>query len=254
MTVNESGVLVVDLKPGGGLTCVDADGLSVTFPSFTADDSGTIDFSGDGSSGSHLTASVKKSTDNCNALINGSDGGLYVACQDGVANTSVVQVSPQGVGLPQTVDDGGTYDYLNDNAFNSIHICNPTCCAVNGIIIVSVGDIYFEGHPGFIGGGRLQANIDNAGFADLQPLPRQTFSCDSGNAQNQYMDIYQQASLFINCAPSGSAGDCHDYQFRLRFAINTSPNANKSVLRTDSTGPKFVTRWILTHTACCDHA
>ena len=216
-----SGLLEVQLDPAGGITCGPS-GLAATAVSFPG-----------------------ISPNDCNAITNPGNG-LYVACQDGVAASSAVQVSPQGSGLPQTTADSGSYGYLNDNSTSSIHICNPTCCTVSGIVFVAVGDIYVDAHPGFIGGGKLQANINAGGFGDIEPLTRQTITADSGNAQHMFFDFNQNASLFLSLAPTA----CVDYQFNFLVSVNTAAG---SILRTDSTGPKFVTRWVLTHTDCCDH-
>lgn len=242
-----TGFLSVEQRPNGGILCDNSgdadDGIYLDARTLSTS---TVTVGGTGTLASPLTAAVKISAADCNALV--VDGtGLYVACQDGVAATSAVQTSPQGSGLPQAVVNGGTYNYGNDNAFNSIHICNPTCCTISGVVFVAVGNVYLEGPAGFIGGAHLQANINNTGYADINPSTRQTLSADSGNAQNMYLDINQNASLFVSLAPA----ECVDYQFNLQFNINTAAGGH---IRTDSTGPQFVTRWVLTHTGCCDHA
>jgi hypothetical protein len=191
-----------------------------------------------------LTGSVKLSGDSCNGLKAGSDGKLYALCPKGNAGSSAIQTSPQGSGLPQAVVNGGNYTYLNDNSASSIHICNNSCNLLEGVVTVNVGDCYFVGHPGFIGSAHLEVNINSGGFNAIEPSTRQTFSVDSADAQNHYLDINQHADLFLSLA----SGDCVDYQFALVFNINT---ASGSTINTDSTGPKFVTRWVLIQDGGC---
>ena len=223
-----SGLLEVQLDPAGGITC-GASGLAIT--------------------GAPI-ASIPVSPDDCNALVKHGNG-LYVPCSDGVAGSTAVQASPQGSGLPQALTNGGNYGYLN--AASDIDICNTTCCTISGIVFVAVGDIYFDAKPGFVGGGRLQVDINSAGFADVEPSTRQSFQNHYAVnvANNTFLDINQNASFFISLGPTA----CAHYRFNLQFSITTtgSDGVTGSFLRTDNGGPLFVTRWILTHTDCCDH-
>lgn len=245
-----SGLLEVQLRPGGGLDCQNLDlpndGLFVSFPSssIVTDDSTTIDFTGDGSPGSHLTAVVKKSADNCNALINGSDGGLYVACQDSIVGSSL-QTSPQDVGAGQLMTAPGTFSYDNSNSTSSIHICNVTCCTVSGQIEVTVGDTYLEADVNFLGNAHLQIKVDGGAFTDVVPDSQKIFH-NVGNA-TQRMDLDNISTAFPFLI---AAGVCVDFQWRLQV-VATVGTAN---LHTLSAGPKFQSRWHLSHVDCCDHA
>lgn len=77
---SDAAPLVVDVKvsaTAGNTLTANGDGLYVpaaTFAGLSVDDSPTIDFSGNGTSGSHLTGSVKRSATAGNSLVANADG------------------------------------------------------------------------------------------------------------------------------------------------------------------------------------
>lgn len=230
-----SGLLQVQTEAGGGVICDPTNGLELQIQHVGS-------LSGDGTSDSLL--SPVASPDDCNSLqVRGN--GLYVPCSDSSVGTSAVQLSPQSSGLPQAVTDGGNYGYNNDNAFNSIHICNPTCCGAAGIVFISVSDVYYQAAQGSSGGAVLQINVDNGGFADMSPVPTTKFA-NNGTGDTVYA-VNLNATYFLAFSP----GQCHDIQLNLEFHIG--PAGVGSHIRTDSSGPKFVTRWTVSPTNCCDH-
>lgn len=218
---NITGLLEVQLDPAGHITCGPA-GLAVPAGVVVPPISG----------------------DDCNALVLHS-GAYYAPCTDSNINTSAVQVSPQGSGLPQLVGDGGNFGYLNDNAFNNIHICNPTCCNAGGIVFIAVSDVYLQAAAGLTGGVHLEINVDNGGFNTMSPIPTMKFD-NNGTGDTVYA-VNLNATYYL----AFSSGQCHDIQLNLEFNIGTAGVG--SHIRTDSTGPKFVTRWIVSPTGCCDH-
>lgn len=213
------GILVPKLDPAGHITCSDA-GLAVP---------GGVTVPG-------------VSPDSCNGFeLRGN--GYYAPCPDSIVGTTLVQVSPQGSGLPQAVGDGGSFSYLNDNSPTNIHICNTTCCTVSGLVFVKVGDVYFQASPTFVGSAHLEVNINNAGFGSIEPTAITTFT--NNGTGDSYAAVDLDAHLFLSLA----AGACVDYQWAVVFNIGES--GADSHIRTNSVGPKFVTRWQLTQTGCC---
>lgn len=243
LTIDGSGLLTVEKRPNGGLDCTNTgaadDGM---FLAAFVGDTSTVDMSGTGTGASPLSAAVKISNTDCNALsVVGT--GLYVPCSDGVVGV-LEQTSPQNVGAGQFMAAIASYNYLNDNAFNSIHICNPTCCSVQGFVAVTVGDTYLIADVNFLGNAHLRVNIDNAGFTTVSPDSQRIFH-NVGNAAQRMDADNIGTTLFVDIAP----GACHDFQWDLQFDAS-SGTAN---LHTLSAGPKFYTHWMFTHTNCCDH-
>lgn len=210
-----TGLLQAHLKTGGHLACSDADGISVDVASLV-------------------------SADACNGIRVTADK-LYSPCPKAIVGTSAVQNSPQSVSLPISVTNGGNYNFANDNSATSIHICNTTCCTVEGLVFVDVGGIYIEAHPGFIGNSHLQVKVNSGAFGDIQPSSRDTFT-NTDAAGNEFHDFHMAANLFVSLA----AGQCVDYQWNLVVDVQTS---GSSVLKTDGT-LQFVTRWSLSQTGC----
>lgn len=235
---NITGLLEVQLSggdPGSGLHCDNTTGLSLA-----VQHPGSL--SGNGTTISPLVPVA--SPDDCNSLVVRGNG-LYTPCSDSNVNSSAVQTSPQGVGLPQLVADGGNYGYLNDNAVNSVHICNPTCCNAGGIVFIAVSDVYLQAAQGLSGGAHLEINVDNTGFNTMSPIP--TVKFDNNGTGDTVYAVNLNATYYLGFSP----GQCHDIQLNLEF--NIGPAGINSHIRTDSTGPKFVTRWVVSPTGCCDH-
>lgn len=248
-----SGLLEVQLNGGdaSGIHCDNTSGLSLGIHS---NPNSGITLTGNGTTGSPLQPTLIRSPDDCNSLeIRGN--GLYAPCQDSNIGTSLVQLSPQGggPGYAQCIETGPGYGYLNSNDAHSIHICNPTCCNAAGLIFVKVSDLYFQARPGLFAKAWLEVNIDDGGFSGvMEPQPivffQNTGSVDSFGAINL------DANLFAGFSP----GECHNYQFNLQVIVQTNGAGTcladtASHLRSDGGGPKFVTRWVVSPTSCCDH-
>lgn len=213
-----SGLLEVQLDPAGGITCGPAGLAASAVP----------------------VASIPVSPDACNGITKRGNG-LYSPCPKSIVG-SIIQTSPQGSGLPQTMIAPGTFNYLNDNTTNSIHICNTTCCEVQGFVEVTVGDTYLDEAEGFFGSSRIQVNIDASGLVDTEPSTERVYQ-NNGTGTLREDANNMGTALQLNIA----VGACHDYQWRLQFTAT----AGTATLKTLTAGPKFQTRWMLSQTGCC---
>lgn len=179
-----TGLLEVQLRPGGGLDCDNTgdanDGLFVVFPPPTgiiADDTtcsglnGGVTISGDGTAGSHLSAVVPISTDNCNG-IRCTASGLYAPCPDTV--TSATLRGYTGAIFPVALNIGGgpaaTFGVVNDGAV--ITATNNLCCNIEGFWDVQAFGGRVEANPGFNGYAYLLVSIDGGGFNEAVPVTR----------------------------------------------------------------------------------
>ena len=147
LDVNEDGVLIVDLAstsclsctdgnglavvtaPGGGLTCTGS-GLAISGAGavgIVADDSATIDFSGDGSSGSHLSAAVKRSTEACNG-IRLDASGVFAYCPRSVVVSANVGFTGGAIPFGMT----GVNNTYNLGTISGTTVTNNTDRALSG--------------------------------------------------------------------------------------------------------------------------
>lgn len=211
-----TGLLQVHRDPAGHIACSDANGLSVDMASLISPDS-------------------------CNGIAVRSNK-LYAPCPKSIVGTTGVEQSPQFSGLPQNVTNGGAYSY---NSPTTIHICNTTCCTVEGLIFVQASGIYVQAKPGFVGGGQLQVKINGGVFGSLSPSTRDTFS-NPDATNDSFHDFNFNANLYVSL----SAGGCVDYQWNVKFDVQTTGSGGGSNLKTDELGPHFVTRWQLGQTNC----
>lgn len=240
-----TGFLSVERRPGGGIGCTNTgapdDGLFIESGSTSVitDPTNTIVFSGNGSSGSHLSAAVVVSPNDCNALVNPGNG-LYVACQDGVVGVDQHD-SPQGP-FPAVVNAVGP-DNLYNFESTVFHICNPTCCIASGSYRVRVGGLFVDMHAASYGFGILQIGIDGGGFFNATP----------NTAKVVHNHIVGSPIMFADCNNlteenfiTFGAGQCYDLRANLQW--------KQQVGAADLHGMvNFEFNLQAVHTDCCDH-
>ena len=230
LKVSGTGLLEVQLRPGGGLDCDNSgdanDGLFVTAASTTG--SNCIDVVGG-------VVSVNLSEDACNGLQCRANG-LYAPCPDSETGINSQGSANQG-DIPLNVNTGGaaTFDLVTIAA---VSICNPTCCTASGRISVMSGGIFIDADPGYLGSTNLQISIDGGGFASS---PVAEIWCDNNTASIQRFDLNNLEDDFWSNLGSGA---CTTVAARIRTVVSAGTGTINGIL-------VFETQWDLNQTGCC---
>lgn len=243
LDVSDTGVLEVQKRPNGGLGCTNTgagtDGLFLT--AFTGD-TATGHMHGTGTLADPLLTDVRKSTQPCNGIRLDGDG-VYASCPKSIIG-HYLQTSPQGIDVahPMAIDTLGLArrDFLNDNAFNSIHVCNTTCCTVEGFISVRTGDLWVNAVTGLRIDVNLLININNTGFVAVSPSTELLIDNPGPNQFHSLNGIAYSQWLIED------PGVCFDFQWLYRVHIQNGTGT----LYTNSNGPSFFTSIQLNQTNC----
>lgn len=160
----DSGLLEVQLKPGGGISCDDTgdadDGLFLTVPTASAGDCITVSAGG--------AVSVEISPDACNGL-RCRGNGLYIPCPNTIAGTSGTLLQT-GVVPPFNAvpPESNPYNFPSPE----ITIDNTLCCTVSGRISVIAGGLFATLEPSTECYYYLEVDANGAGLIGVSPETR----------------------------------------------------------------------------------
>lgn len=257
LTVNGSGVLIVDRNPDSslsGIDCTDAAGLSLHANTVN---STSISITGIGTDTSKLSAAIIRSPDNCNGVdLRGN--GLYVPCPKSIVGA--VNTGFTGFTAPfSPMVAGGTYDAQSvcpgspaptattyDCVGSQIHICNPLCCSAQGLWDVTCYGGLILGAPGFDATAFLMTSIDGGAFGAASPTTKIKMTNQGPASQFFELGNFQENNFIAFDAVDGAV-PCHRFsaQFRIEVAGGSTGNG------TWVTGPQFEFRWHFHQTGCC---
>lgn len=245
---DESGLLEVHLAEGGGLTCDDEDGLSITpgFIAVSTANTNCVGLTGNGTAGSPLTPAINLSEQECNSLQCLADG-LYAPCHDGVAGA--YNENTGAIDDATIIGEDNDYNYPDPSA--GIAISNPTCCEVSGIITVKMGNISIEMPAENWGYGFLSRSIDGGAFAASNPVTDRVVHNHVAGSGVLRADINGLTEINLLTIPAGGT-----VTYRAQFTwqqvglYGGGAGSNAHIFG----DILFEYNWVLVHTACCDHA
>lgn len=248
--VDDFGILEVKLRPGGGIACDNSgdadDGLYLSGSGsigIVAEDSATIDFSGDGSSGSHLTASVKISGDACNGLTTGSDGKLYahnVCTKAGGLLTGYL-----GATFPVSMTADAYYRIQNDGG--DLSVTNPLSCEMIGIWDVQAygGGVTMD--AGSDAHAFLETDTDGGGYGISTPETyfRMDNRSSSGPTDYNINNLWERNYVHFN------AGETHTLGAKVAIHITTGTATWYDSGPHGLAFPRFEFHWHFTPVGIC---
>lgn len=251
-----TGFLSVERRPGGGIGCTNTgaadDGIFIEAGSTSVitDPSATITFAGNGTSGSHLSALVRKSTQPCNGIRLDGDG---IWAPKACTMTGSTLRGYVGASFPVGLNTGGAGLFSIQNDGGAVVFNNTSDCALHGIWDVQVYGGGVEANPGFDGYSYLAISQDGGPFNIATP--------------ETFFRMDNRASL--NTHPNGGVVDYNINNLWERNYIHLNPGENHSfaaqvnVKVTAGTGqwfdsgpvglafPRFEFHWQLTTEGAC---
>lgn len=158
-----SGLLEVQLRPGGGISCDDSgdadDGLFLTVPAASAGDCITVSAGG--------AVSVEISPDACNGL-KCRGNGLYIPCPTTIAGTSGTVIQTGAAPPFDAAGPNATFNFPSP----VINITNNLCCSVSGRISIIAGGLFATLEPSTECYYFLQTNANGGGLVGVSPETR----------------------------------------------------------------------------------
>lgn len=230
LTSSPAGLLEVQLRPGGGISCDNSgdadDGLFLTpagpaTVSTTGGDCTII--SGNGAPGTPLRIDAEVSGDVCNG-ISCRGNGLYAPCPDSYA--CIMNQGICGAFVPFAINTGGAGNFnleacCADNPCSNCvgsrwQVCNPSpCCTMEGFISVLVyGGAITGPSVGFDAEAHVEVQYGGGGWTISTPPTYFRMQNLSGN--RSHFDIANMEERnYLLLAPS----ECIDFQARITINV-----------------------------------
>ncbi len=262
-----TGLLEVQTRPNGGIGCDNGSdptlaGLYVVAGSTTMSttDSATVAFTGNGSSGSHLSAVVKKSTAACNGIRLDADPGGGVWAPAGCTVAFGDLRGYDGATFPITLNTGGAALFGIESDGGAVSVHNPFDCEIKGLWDVQAYGGRVAANPGFDGYAYLVTSFDG-GVTYFTAAPATFFRMDNrtsaGGDPNGGVVEYNINNLWERNYDAYAGLATHTYRAGVKIQVTAGTGTWYDTLVHSPGGsatlepPRFEFHWHFTPTGVC---